>query len=331
MSFGDRFLSGKRHKTGPRSSPQMRLQDIPPPDGDIVNGEAESSPPPSVSTQGIDDTFIGQLLVRSGVLDAEEVRKVLAKQQEEHLHFGEAAMQMGFVTPTELQNALSQQFSYPVLKSGESALSSSLYAAYDPAGRRAEALRTLRTQLMLRWFKDQSKILAVLEPRAGAGSSELAANLAIVFAQLGERTLIVDANFRNPVQHKLFGFNNSADLGLSNVLVGRSSLKKVLRTIPPFDRLSLLSAGPMPPNPLELLGRVNFSYVMETAPSVFDVVIVDAPPVIDYADAQVVAARAGASLLVARRDKTRINDLQRAAAQLAPSGAQLLGAVMCGC
>jgi len=276
-----------------------------------------------------DDSQIGQLLVSSGLLKEEDVRMIVQAQQSAPMRFGEAATRLGLVTPDDIQRAMSRQFEFPYLVQGQSNLQPALYTAYEPTSPATEAVRSLRSQLVLRWFKEQSKTLAVLGARAGAGASTLAANLAIVFAQLGERTLLVDANFRTPRQHELFGVAQPS-AGLSNVLAGRGTLKEVMQTVPPYDNLSVLCAGSPPPNPQELLGRVNFSYVMETAPAVFDVVIVDAPPVLEFADAQLVAARAGASILVAHRHHTRIEDIERAKRQLAPSGTTLLGAVLYG-
>jgi chain length determinant protein tyrosine kinase EpsG len=253
----------------------------------------------------------------------------MTAQKNHPQRFGDAAVRLGLVTQDDIKRALSRQFEYPYLQPGDSGLSKDLFVAYDPNGAAAEALRGLRAQLMLRWFKDQSKTLAVLGARANTGASSLAANLAIVFAQLGERTLLIDANFREAKMHRLFGLDFSPP-GLSTVLAGRGTLKDVMKKVAPFENLSLLCAGAPPPNPQELLGRVNFSYLMETAPSVFDVVIVDAPPVLGFADAQLVAARTGACILASRRNVTLVSDLEKAKAQLAPSGAALLGAVMFG-
>ena len=274
-----------------------------------------------------DSTSIGQLLVVSGRMTESDVRRVIFDQRQNGQRFGDTAIRLGLLSQQDLQGVLSQQFEYPYLKSDNSGLDSALIAAYQPFSVQSEALRALRTQLMLRWFRDRSRTLAIVAPRSGSGSSLLAANLAIVFSQLGERTLLIDANFRAPSQQSLFGLQ--LDGGLSNVLAGRGSFKESPVPIAPFDNLWVLCAGATPPNPQELLGRVAFSYVIEAAPAMFDVVIVDAPPVLEYADAQTIAMRAGGCLMVARQHVTKVIDIQRAKAQLAPTGAALLGAVMC--
>jgi protein-tyrosine kinase len=124
------------------------------------------------------------------------------------------------MTQEDVRYALSVQFDYPYLPD-DSSLSRELVAAYEPASRAVEDLRALRSQLMLRWFDTaaERRGLAIASAGQGDGRSYLAANLAIVFSQLGERTLLIDANLRTPKQHKLF--NLGGRTGLSDMLVGR--------------------------------------------------------------------------------------------------------------
>jgi chain length determinant protein tyrosine kinase EpsG len=201
-----------------------------------------------------------------------------------------------------------------------------LISAYQPFGPAAEAFRMLRSQLMLRWFDKGRKVIAVGAPRTGTGCSTLTANLAVSFAQLGERTLLLDANFRNPAQHQLFGM--SAETGLADVLLGRSSVERSIVSIAQLNGLAVLCAGPIPPNPHELLSSRAMQYLLELASEIYDVVIVDAPPILEYADAQMIASRAGGYVLVTRRHRTRMNDVSAVQERLAPSGATLLGAIV---
>jgi protein-tyrosine kinase len=273
------------------------------------------------------DMHIGQLLLRAGKLKDIDIKRVVTNQQQSGLRFGDAAKKLGFISDIDLQHALARQFGYPYLGEDESVLSRVLIAAYQPFSVQAELLRGLRTQLLLRWFHDRTKVLMVASPRWNEGGSSVAANLAIVFAQLGERTLLIDANFRRPCQQDWFGLKS--ELGLSHVLAGRASFRESLMSIAPFENLSVLVAGPLPPNPQELLGRVTFPSVIEAAPASYDVVIVDAPPLLEYADAQVIAACAGGCLLVARRHKTRVADLELSKQRLLPTNAIMLGTVIC--
>jgi chain length determinant protein tyrosine kinase EpsG len=294
---------------------------------------SKSAQPPARLLSGpsptqVTESHLGQLLVQEGSLKREHIAQVLVLQRRERLRFGDAAVRLGLVKEADIERALATQFDFPVLRAGESRLAPELITAYEPVGRHAEALRIIRAQLMLDWFQEKSRSLAVVEARAGDGASELAANLAITFAQLGERTLLIDGNLRQPRQHALFGLGAHSGPGLSNVLANRGALKDMLHRIEPFNNLAVLCAGSPPPNPQELLGRVNFAYVVETMPAAFDVVIIDTPAALEFADAQLIVARAGGAVLATRRDASRLEDLKRTKAQIQAAGATLLGAVM---
>lgn len=270
--------------------------------------------------------LIGELLAETGRLTQHDVKRVLAHQRKKGLRFGEAARALGLATSDDVQQALARQFSYPYIRRGESGLHPMLISAYQPFGTAAESFRMLRSQLMLRWFDHGNKVLAVGSPRMGTGCSTLAANLAVSFAQLGERTLLLDANFRNPTQHELFGM--SAESGLADVLLGRCSVEKAIVSIAQLNGLAVLCAGPVPPNPHELLSSRAMQYLLELAKEIYNVVILDTPPALEYADAQMIAARARGYVLVTRRHRTRMADVMAVQERLMPAGAKLLGAVM---
>lgn len=274
------------------------------------------------------DALIGELLVQEGVLQEKDVARVLTTQRDRNLRFGEAALKLGVVKEADLKRVLARQYDFPYVSPAKSSLSRSLAAAYEPFGAYAEALRGLRAQLLMRWFSDKRKTLAVVAAGKADGAAEVASNLAIAFAQLGERTLLLESNLREPRIHDLFGVTPKA--GFASVLAGRASLPEALTRVEGFERLTLLCAGDSVPNPQELLSRVTFSYVMETIPASYDIVIVVAPPALENADALIVAARAGGSILVTRRHKTKLADVQLAKTQLEASGAPLLGALVVG-
>src|SRR5690606_19458484 len=129
-----------------------------------------------------------------------------------------------------------------------------------------------------------------------------------------------------PIQHELFGI--SAEVGLADVLIGRCSVDKAVVSIAKLNGLAVLCAGPVPPNPHELLSSRGLRYLVELAQECFDVVIFDTPPALEYADAPMIAARAGGYLLVTRRHMTRLTDVEATQSRLAPSGAAILGAVI---
>lgn len=200
-----------------------------------------------------------------------------------------------------------------------------LVAALDPAGARAEALRDLRSELILRWFGEK-RTLAVLGPRASDEADVVAANLAIVMAQLGEPTLLIDANLRAPVVHSLFGLQPA--VGLTDLLRNRDVHDEAIVRVQAIENLWLLPAGPAVENPQELVSRTPFIYLMKTLPERFRAVVVATPPAVPYADAQVIAARAEGCLLVTRRHRTRVADVARVKAQLVAGKTTLLGGVV---
>ena len=270
---------------------------------------------------------IGAILIDTGRLTLDNAERILRLQKEQGLRFGDAAIKLGLLTDQDIQFALARQYDYPYLLTGEGRISAELVAAHAPFSTQVEALRALRSQLMLRWFSDEAerKTLAIASPGPGEGRSYLAANLAVVFSQLGEHTLLVDADLRSPRQHQLFGLQNRS--GLSSLLSHRGDASDVQR-IPSFVDLSVLTAGPTPPNPQELLGRPLFAKLLEEFSREFDVVIIDAPAARDYADIQTIAVRASGALLVARKHRTSLGQLGALAENLRQLGVQSVGSVI---
>ncbi|RZL30450.1 MAG: chain length determinant protein tyrosine kinase EpsG, partial [Rubrivivax sp.] len=143
---------------------------------------------------------MGALLLDAGKLTPEDFERVLRMQNETGIRFGEAAVRLGLVGEDDIQQVLARQFAYPYLQKGQAGLSPKLVAAYQPFSPQVEALRAIRSQLMLRWFARGRRALAIVGVDPDDGAALFAANLAIVFAQLGEQTLLVDANLRAPRQ-----------------------------------------------------------------------------------------------------------------------------------
>ncbi|MGB4812479.1 MAG: chain length determinant protein tyrosine kinase EpsG [Methylophilaceae bacterium] len=268
---------------------------------------------------------IGRLLIQQGKISTEDVDKILAAQEKYGLLFGNAAVKLGLITEMDVKQVLALQFNYPYLQTGQSQYSSELVAAYQPFSQQVEALRALRSQLMMRWFNESNKALAIVTPNRGEGGSYLAANLAVMFSQLGERTLLVDANMRNPRQQAIFNIKETR--GLSDIIAGRAGIDAV-NQIEFFDDLSVVTAGTIPPNPQELLNRASFTYFMNQAASQYDVVIVDTAPATESADAQAVVARCGGALIVSRLNRTRLADVTEVRNQIVVTGAQVVGAVI---
>lgn len=273
----------------------------------------------------IEQRPLGEILADLGVMRHEDIERVLRLQRRRGMRFGEAAHKLRLVQKTDLQRALAIQFGYPCLQPGEGQLGPELVTAYRPFSPQGEAVRDLRSQLLLRCFNVENCAIAVVSPRPGDGRTFAAANLAVAFAQWGRNTLLIDADLRGPRQHTLFNIDNR--LGLSAVLRGRP-MRDALQVVPYFGNLSVLPAGPIPPNPLELVGRNEFSRLVREAQETFDVVMIDTPAASSGADAQVIAAQAGSALMIAREDVSRLDELQELIDRVAGAGANVVGAAL---
>jgi protein-tyrosine kinase len=270
---------------------------------------------------------IGAILIDEGKLTPTDAEQVLARQRELGWRFGEAAIELNLITDADLRQALAKQYEFPYLVSGPDGVSKELIAAWDPFHPVVEELRGLRTQLLIRWLNPEAgrRTLAITSPNAREGRSFVAANLAVVFSQLGMRTLLIDADFRAPRQQAMF--NVSDRYGLSSTLSGRSDLSAA-SPVTGLAGLSVLPAGPLPPNPLELLSRASFPALLAKAQSEYDLILIDTPPVNEYADAQSVVYRAGDALLMSRKDQTRMQETERAVKDLADAGGRIVGTLM---
>ena len=269
----------------------------------------------------------GAILVEQGRLspgDAEEVQRYATTHG---LRFGDAAIKLKLLTREDIDFALAQQFNYPILpRGGENGVDDDVIAAYNPQSEMVEPLRALRSQITLRWrTNERNKMIAITSPGRGEGRSWLAANLATVFAQIGERTLLIDADMRHPRQHELFNLNNT--VGLSALLTGRAGKETACR-IHPQLRLFVLPAGILPPNPQELVGRPVFDLVLERFVDQFDVIVIDTPCATQSADAQMVAKLAGAAIMVARRNLTRHTELAATMRSMSETGVNVIGSVI---
>jgi len=274
------------------------------------------------------DRSIGAILIDAGRLRVEDAERIMNFQRQSSLRFGEAGIELGLINESDVLYALSLQFNYPYLQSGpEQPISPEVVAAYRPFSPEGEGLRALRSQLQLRWFDERGthSSLALVGTTAGEGRSYMSANLAVTFAQLGERTLLIDGNLRTPRQHKLFKIENQ--MGLSNLLAGRMQ-DQVVTFISGIPGLAVLPAGPTPPNPGELLSRPVLQRILHQSMSTFDVVIVDTPSISAGTDAMMLAKAAGASLMVARTNMTRTAAFNEAVEGMNSAGIYVVGSVL---
>jgi protein-tyrosine kinase len=273
-----------------------------------------------------EDGRLGRILAEEGKLASADIERVLERQRIDGLRFGETALALGLITSEDLGCAVAKQYGVPYLQPGSESISREIVVAHEPFHPRAEELRALRTQLSIRWAREgvKRRVLAIVSPGQCEGRSYVAANLAVAFSQVGERTLLIDADLRTPRQHRIFNIPDR--IGLSAVLSGRAD-RGVVVPVPQFTSLSILPAGACPPNPQELLLRPAFIAIMDELRVDFDVILVDTPPARLYADAQTLAFHAGSAMVLARKDHTRVGDTARVIRELGDTGARILGAV----
>jgi capsular exopolysaccharide synthesis family protein len=198
-----------------------------------------------------------------------------------------------------------------------------LVAAQEPAGVASEAYRMLRTNLFYTQVDSPPKVVVLTSTDRYEGKTTTTANLGVTFAQAEKNTLVLDCDLRSPALHKMFGSANVR--GLVDVLVGGQEPQEVWQK--PIPNLKLISAGPLPPNPAELLSSRRLAEFLGEMRQEFDYVLVDAPPV-GVADSSILAANADGVLLIVHSQRTRKGSLRLAVRNLQSVGANVLGTVM---
>ena len=280
-------------------------------------------------------------------LSAAAIDKIYAAMETTDLSFSEAAMRLGLVTAEQVAAAtkiirdgvepeeaglietalrrvsLDRQV---VLKEGERVKPGErLILVHDPDNPRSERLRALRTELLL--LNEETRranVIPILSPGAGEGRSQLSAELAISFAQLGRRTLLVDADLRKPQQHVFFSAANETGLFQAVTRNERPNYHPVKG----LSQMHLLTAGPIPPNPLELLSDGRFEKLLSDWRNYYEFVVIDTPPVSKCADGLAVATIAGRVLVLSRAQRTSYKDIREMLRRLAPTQSKILGAVL---
>ncbi len=269
---------------------------------------------------------IGSIIAETRNLSAEQVEKILQHQRDKGIRFGEAAIALGYASADDVMFALAQQFHYPYAPEDQRKVNPELVALNQPFGVQAESFRAIRSQIIMRLFNEghERRAIAVVSPDTGDGKTFFAANLAVTLAQLGGRTLLIDADMRGPRQHAVFGIENST--GLSGILSGRAE-SKVIQQVPGVASLFVLPVGITPPNPLELVERPAFGMLIRELLTKFDHIVVDTPAASHGSDAAVISARCGAALIVARQNQSQVAALQDLASNLSETPTVLVGVV----
>ena len=189
----------------------------------------------------------------------------------------------------------------------------------------SEQFRTLRTNINFSMPDQELKTLLFTSAAPGEGKSTVAANTAVVFAQEGKRVLLVDADMRKPTVHYTFHMTNT--LGLSNLLTRQATVSDVVK-VSNIDNLHVITCGPIPPNPAELIGSKTMDKVMEELKEHFDIVIFDAPPVLSVTDAQILSNKCEGTILVMSAGETEKEGIVKAKDALVSSQANIIGTVL---
>jgi len=272
---------------------------------------------------------IGRMLQTLRGLSDAQIDEIVAYQRSHGLQFGEAAVALRLASDDDIVGLISKQFHYPYdARSDAAALPAELVVVKNPFSEGAELIRDLRTQLTMGPMRQAGagRLLAVASGQSGDGKTFVAANLAAAFSQLGARTLLIDANMRQPRVGPLFGAARDS-AGLSMILSGRA-VKHAFHQAQSLPNLFVLPAGPIPPNPQELLQGAAFELLLDELRRDFAYVVIDTPAGDAGADYRMVAARADAVLVVARQDHTPYRSLAQVVKTLERGPAGLAGVVM---
>ncbi|RSK33688.1 CpsD/CapB family tyrosine-protein kinase [Bhargavaea beijingensis] len=201
-----------------------------------------------------------------------------------------------------------------------------LVVSANPRSVVSEQFRTLRSNITFSAVDKELKTILVTSALPGDGKSTVSANLATLFAQDGKRVLFIDADMRKPTVQYTFSLTNAA--GLSSVLTQQRLAGEVIRESEISPNLHILTSGPIPPNPAELLGSRSMTLLMNEMAQQYDLIVFDAPSVLSVTDAQILANKVDGTLLVVNTGVTEKDNVDKAKELLGNAKARILGAVM---
>jgi protein-tyrosine kinase len=201
----------------------------------------------------------------------------------------------------------------------------SLITFFSPRAAISEQYRTIRTNIQFSSVDESIQTLMVTSSGPEEGKSTTVANLAVVFAQTGKKVLLIDADLRKPTVHYTFQVDNLS--GLTNVLTKQSTMEEAVNETK-VENLFVLTSGPIPPNPAELLGSKAMDELLVSSLETYDIVIFDTPPVLAVTDAQILANKCDGTILVVNSGKTEIEPAVKSKELLLSSKGKLLGVVL---
>lgn len=271
------------------------------------------------------DQLLEAELIRGCKLSPEALEAIAEAQEVFGLSFAAAALRLGYVTEQDIDAAMGCSPNTALVEKRSGKPGTQLVLAHDPFNPRSEQVRALRTELLLRQeAAGRANLIALVSACPGEGRSLLAAELAISFSQLGQPTLLVDADLRRPSQHLLFGTDNTQ--GLSQAIALGSA--PYVRPVENLPMLSLMTAGPVPPNPVELLSDGRFATLVETWRRRYAHVVIDTAPLMEYSDALAVTTLVGRALVLSRASHTPYKATKELLRRLSATQSQIVGAVI---
>lgn len=195
----------------------------------------------------------------------------------------------------------------------------------NPKSAAAEAFRTLRTNIQFSSFDEELKTIVVTSTQPEEGKSTVVSNLAIAMAQGGKKVLLIDCDLRKPSIHKRFGISNQE--GLTSLLAKEKTLEETIKASN-ISNFYILTSGPVPPNPAELLGSKRFRAFIKEISEVFDIILLDAPPVLAVTDAQILSAFCSGVIFVAGYGQAEKQAIVRAKELVDKVSGKILGVVI---
>jgi len=205
--------------------------------------------------------------------------------------------------------------------------SATLIAHIDPKSPAAEAYRTLRTSIQFAGLDHKCRSIVVTSSSPGEGKSTTVANFGVVMAQTGSRVCLIDSDLRRPTLHRIFGLGNSR--GLTTALLDGLPFAEIAQPTN-VANLSVLTSGPLPPNPAELVGSNRMREALEAVAAAFDMILLDSPPVVSVSDAVALATFADGVVMVVQTGKVPHEVIRRATSQILAVKGRILGVVMNG-
>lgn len=195
----------------------------------------------------------------------------------------------------------------------------------NPRSPISEAYRSLRTNIAFSVRDEALQTIAVTSALSGEGKSTTSANIAVAYAQGNRKVLLIDSDLRTPAQHRIFELSNRS--GLSEALARRLEIEQTVQQTN-VDNLQVMCAGPIPPNPSELLDSRPMTDLLAAAKEKYDIVILDTPPILTFADALIVAGKCDGAVLVMRAGKVKNDSAIKAKEALEYGRATIIGAVL---